>query len=164
VAERLARAVADLEETIAQIRVTIFSLQGPRLRGRSVRGEILAIATEASASLGFQPRLHLDGPIDTVVDEASATHVLAVLRETLSNVARHAGASAATVDVVVRDGLLSVDVADDGVGPGVAQRVGGQGLANLRRRAESLGGTLQVGPRQDRPGTRVTWTVTLPPG
>ena len=60
-AERVQEAVNQLDETIRQIRSTIFALQSSRVAGRSLRDEILALATEAAASLGFAPSVHIDG-------------------------------------------------------------------------------------------------------
>jgi len=159
-AERIEAAVDDLDETILQIRSAIFSLQAPRIPGRRLRGEILALATEASASLGFEPQVRLEGPLDRAVGRRAEDHLLAMLREALSNVVRHAAATCVEVSVVLRpDGELVGTVTDDGVGPGSGERPGGRGLANMARRAEALGGSAHIGMGRDRKGTRVTWSV-----
>ena len=163
-AERVQEAVDNLDETIRQIRSTIFALQSPAVAGRSLRGEILALATEAAASLGFEPRVRLDGPIDELVGATIGVQLLAVLREALSNVVRHAGASHATVTVTVTTLELVAELTDDGVGAGLGQRRGGNGLASLRHRAEALGGTLEVSEGPDGVGTAVRWQVPLPEG
>jgi signal transduction histidine kinase len=86
-----------------------------------------------------------------------------VLREALSNVARHAGASRVEVDVVAADGHIDLSVTDNGIGVGsgsgfgATAPAGGRGLANMRRRAERLGGALTVEPSPAGPGTRVSW-------
>lgn len=158
-AARVEAAVTDLDETIRQIRTTIFALQAPRVSGRSVRGEILALATEAAASLGYEPHLLLDGPIDTAVSRDVATHLLAVLREALSNVVRHASAHRVDVEVRVNDGELHAEVSDDGVGPGDGSRPAGRGLINLAHRAEALGGSMDLTPGAGGRGTRLEWRV-----
>ncbi|MDQ6839422.1 MAG: GAF domain-containing protein, partial [Actinomycetota bacterium] len=99
IAGRLREAVDDLDETIRQIRSTIFALQRPKVAGRSLRGEIVALAAEAAASLGFEPQVRLADLIDDRVGDATGVQMLAVLREALSNVVRHAGASRAAVVV-----------------------------------------------------------------
>jgi len=96
-----------------------------------------------------------------VNSEELTEEVLAVLRETLSNTARHAGASRADVTVdVSQDGILSVVVTDDGTGiPAEGRR---SGLRNLADRAARLGGELRLGPVEPgapRPGTRLEWRV-----
>ena len=97
-AARIESAVGDLDDTIRQIRSAIFSLQAPRVPGRRLRDEILGLATESAASLGFEPHLRLEGPVDTAVGRDVGDHLLAVLREALSNVVRHAGATRVDVD------------------------------------------------------------------
>ena len=87
-----------------------------------------------------------------------AGELLAVLREALSNVARHAGASFAAVELVAGDDQLELSVTDDGRGlPDVRDE---SGLANARRRAVDLGGELVLGPADDG-GTRFVWRVPL---
>ncbi len=158
---RLQEAVDDLDETIRQIRSTIFALQSPMAAGRSLRDEVVALATEAAAILGFEPRVRVDGLINERVSAATGVQMLAVLREALSNVVRHAGASRASVAVKMTDTDLVVTVIDDGVGAGAGERLGGQGLASLHHRAEALGGILEVGAGADGTGTTVRWQVPL---
>ena len=160
-ADRVRDAVDELDETIRQIRSTIFGLERPGAAGRSLRGEILALATEAAASLGFEPQVRFEGLIDRGVGDAIGIQLLAVLREALSNVIRHAGASRVTVAVKVTDDELEAKVIDDGVGAGPGERPGGKGLANLRHRAEALQGSLDVGAGADGTGTIVRWQVPL---
>jgi signal transduction histidine kinase len=160
-AERVQDAVDELDETIRQIRSTIFALQSSRVVGGSLRSEILALASEAAASLGFEPRVRFDGLIDHGVGDSVGIQLLAVLREALSNVVRHAGASQVTVAVEVTATELVATVVDDGVGAGPGRRPGGNGLANLHHRAEALGGTLDLRAGPDGAGTTVCWQVPL---
>jgi signal transduction histidine kinase len=160
-AERVREAVDNLDETIRQIRSTIFALQSPRVAGRSLRDEILALATEAAASLGFEPSVRFEGLIDHGVSENIGVQLLAVLREALSNVVRHAGASRVTVALEVTGIDLVATVTDNGVGAGPGERPGGKGLASLHHRAEALGGTLGLETGADGTGTTVRWQVPL---
>jgi signal transduction histidine kinase len=160
-AARVEAAVGDLNETIREIRSTIFALQAPRTPGRGLRAEILGLATEAGASLRFEPHIQLDGPLDAAVDDEVATQLLSVLREGLSNVVRHAKANRVDVSVAVADGRVHAEILDDGVGPGDAMRAGGRGLANLSRRAEALGGQMTIAARPGGRGTQLTWQVPL---
>ncbi|MEE1803509.1 GAF domain-containing protein [Streptomyces sp. JV176] len=158
--ERLLRAVDDLDETIKIIRSTIFGLRS-RDTGRArqgLRARATTVVEEAVGALGFTPAVRMEGLIDTDVPVETGDHVVAVLGEALSNVGRHAHADAAEVSLVVRDGLLTLTVSDNGTG--IAPDGHRSGLDNLARRAESLGGGLTVGtPRQG--GTRLVWTVPL---
>jgi signal transduction histidine kinase len=159
-ADRVSRAVDALDETIREIRSSIFALQArPPAALPGLRARILAVADEMTPMLGFPPALQLDGRLDDDVPATVAEHLLGALREALSNVARHAGAG--TVDVSVRAaGELSLVVADDGAGfAGVTRR---SGLANLAERAAQLGGELRV-ETASAGGTTLSWRVPLPP-
>lgn len=161
VSERIQNAVEELDETIRQIRTTIFALQAPRAVGRGVRAEILDLIGEAAAGLGFDPHVRLDGPLDASVPEETATQLLATLREALSNVIRHAQATRVAVDVRVLGDQLVATVTDNGVGLGDDPSPAGRGLGNMSHRAEALNGTTIVDSGPDGRGTRVVWHVPL---
>jgi signal transduction histidine kinase len=154
---KLDGAVDELDAAIRDIRHTIFALH--RAPGaRALTTEISTICRDAAVTLGFPPDLRLTGRTDKV-PEALAADLLAVLRESLSNVAKHAAASSVQVGVLV-DGDVIVSVADDGAGlPTDIER---SGLDNLLRRAQKQGGSLEI---QSEPGhgTRLTWRVPLHP-
>ena len=163
---RLPRVVSDIDETIRQTRTSIFQLRGPLGPEQgTVRAQLLAVAAEVSPVLGFEPSLRFSGPIDAVVPEPVVDDLVAVLREALTNVARHAHASHVEVDVTTTTKELSMEVADDGVGISANGR--SSGLANLRQRAERHGGslTLETGhPDPGQPtneGTCLRWTIPL---
>jgi signal transduction histidine kinase len=159
VASRIQRAVDDLDETIRQLRSAIFELNTARLPGRSLRQEIVEVCTQSSRGLGFEPILRFDGPIDSVVDDAIAEHLFAVLREALSNIARHAMASNAVVELAARDDVLTLVIEDDGSAD-FDYNAGGRGIDNMRARAVRLGGMFTIEPREDR-GTRLVWKARL---
>ncbi|MGA4544284.1 GAF domain-containing protein [Uniformispora flossi] len=151
--------VDDLDETIRLIRSTIFTLKNrDRTRSTGLRGSILRLADEAAQNLGFAPVVRLEGPLDTAVPEDLADHALAVLREGLSNAARHARAAHVEVAVQVTATHLRLTVEDDGVGISVPPDRR-SGLANLDARARELGGTFRIAPTDGGPGTVLTWTV-----
>ncbi|MEU8995368.1 GAF domain-containing protein [Streptomyces caniferus] len=158
--ERLLRAVDDLDETIKIIRSTIFGLRTHDTR-RAVQGlrvRTVTVMEQATRTLGFTPALHMEGLVDTDVPAEIAEHVCAVLGEALSNIARHAHASAADVSLVVRGGGLTLTVKDNGVGAAGAGRH--SGLRNLTKRAENLGGEMTVESASEG-GTRLVWRVPL---
>jgi two-component system, NarL family, sensor histidine kinase DevS len=83
-----------------------------------------------------------------------------VLREALSNAARHAQASRVEVSVEAGSDLV-LQVTDDGTGiPEGGRR---SGLASMAERAAQLGGTLSTGPADQGAGTALEWRVPLPP-
>ena len=157
VQQRVGGVVDELDITIREIRQAIFRLTAHNLDDDSLRRRLVSVVDDAEEGLGFAPEVRFDGPIETV-DDDRADHLLAVLREALSNVARHAGASTAQVRVAVSDRLELV-VTDDGVGV-TRDAVPGGGTVNLRQRAEALGGTFLIEPGAPR-GTVVRWTVPL---
>ena len=157
-ADRILATVDDLDATIRQIRTSIFQLQQlPQTRAPGLRARLLDVATDLTPAIGFEPSVRFSGVIDAVGDDVGED-VLAVVRESLSNVARHARAASAEVDVTATADRLTVDVRDDGVGLGSADRR--SGLDNLRRRADRRDGTCTVEPREPT-GTWLSWSVPL---
>jgi signal transduction histidine kinase len=162
VASRITHAVDAMDETIKEIRSTIFQLQSRgTAAGLDLRSEIVALVEEMTDMLGFAPSLRLGAGIGGDISPEVAEQALAALREALSNAARHANAS--QVDVTVdagTDGMLTVQVTDDGTGIGDGGRR--SGLRNLAARAEKLGGELRIAPADPgapKPGTRLEWRV-----
>jgi signal transduction histidine kinase len=158
-ASRVRQAVDALDETIRDIRSAIFTLQSRSEDGAAgVRTAVLAIAAEMTGPLGFAPAVRVDERLDTVVPGDVADHLLAALREGLSNVARHAGASKVFVTVMAGPDLV-LTVRDNGRGIRATTRR--SGLGNLGKRASNLGGGLRVGAAADG-GTELEWRVPLP--
>ncbi|MEV0804349.1 GAF domain-containing protein [Kribbella sp. NPDC050281] len=139
--QRLSRAVDDIDTTIHDLRAAIFQLQETP-DSSSLRGDLQALVTEYAEPLGFRPQLICTGPIDTVVPTAVRPQILATVRESLSNIVRHARASMATVEVSVGSGEVMARISDDGVGIGTGDRR--SGLRNLTERAQALGGSVQI--------------------
>jgi two-component system, NarL family, sensor histidine kinase DevS len=158
-AERLQRIVADVDETIRQVRTSIFELSQDLRHG--VRGSVVELLAELTPVVGFEVRVSFDGPVDTAVSESISEHLLAVIREAVTNIGKHAEATTAAVAVTVEDGHCLLRVVDDGkgIGDGLEQS-GGFGLANLRRRAEKLHGRFDL-ERPAAGGTALIWRVPL---
>lgn len=153
---RLDEAVDNLDAAIKDIRHTIFELH----RAQPVRelgDEIAELVRASSPHLGFAPDLTIDGSLDPLKADFEAD-LVAVVREALANVVRHADASRVRVSVATSDQMVRVAVTDDGVGisPAAVQ----SGLANLRQRAQSRGGSLTLQARSPR-GTRLVWEAPL---
>ncbi|HEV2370300.1 MAG TPA: PAS domain S-box protein [Acidimicrobiales bacterium] len=156
VAERIDAAVGALDEVIREIRETIFDLQQPPA-GRAMRDQVRVLLDEAREHLGFAPVVTFRGPVEAAMTDDVSAHALAVLREALSNAARHAGASKVQVTVEAEAGAITVRVSDDGRGPPTLPS-SGYGLANMAARASELGGSFQVGPGP-LGGTLLEWRV-----
>ena len=153
---RLESSIDGLDQTIKDLRTAVFALQRASAPGpNGLRGRLLEVVTDATEGLGFEPRLQFDGPIETL-DDGIAEQLIPVLREALSNIAKHAAAHNVRVAVEVND-HTSLIVTDDGVGV-PDQVLGGHGLANLAERAEALGGEFEL-TNQLVGGSKLTWRV-----
>ncbi|HVT64188.1 MAG TPA: GAF domain-containing protein [Mycobacteriales bacterium] len=157
-ADRVQQAVVDLDATIREIRSTIFALQSPApVAGQGVREAAMTLAHSYHEALGFEPSVTFVGPVDTVIPQPVAEQMLAVLRECLSNVAKHAHASAVSVELSADPDFASLSVGDNGVG--ISADVRRSGLANMAARAHSLGGTFDTSAGEA--GTTAVWRVPL---
>jgi signal transduction histidine kinase len=151
---RISAAVDDIDATIKDIRRSIFELSAATA-STDLRAELREVMTGTAAALGFPPHLVTEGPVDAIVTDDVRPHLLAVLREALSNVARHAGAS--SVEVLLRAGdQVVLTVSDDGSGYQPGERR--SGVRHMAERAERLGGSCSVS-RRDAGGTEVVWRV-----
>jgi signal transduction histidine kinase len=152
---RLVRSVEDLDETIKQIRTSIFQLRDAADES-SLRNSVLSVVEQASAVFGFTPRVRFEGPLETVVQPDMVTDVQAVVREALTNAAKYAHATEVDVEITTDVTNLTITVVDNGVGIGNAKRR--SGIANLRARAERRGGSLLMAQRPAG-GTELRWAV-----
>ncbi|MFY9783286.1 MAG: GAF domain-containing protein [Acidimicrobiales bacterium] len=157
--ERVERSVDDLDATITEIRTTIYELGGSTVPG-GLRHAVLELVSELAPMLGARPEVTFSGTIDNAVTQRIADNLLAVLREALTNAGKHAQATRFRVTLAVDD-VVNLEVVDNGVGPGEGPLAGsGLGLANLRHRAERLGGLFEIGEADDG-GTRLIWRVPV---
>jgi signal transduction histidine kinase len=162
VAARISRVVDGIDDTIRQIRTSIFQLRSSN-EGRAtpgLRSVVLAIAAQVTPMLGFEPSVRFSGPTDTMVTAGITSDVEAVVREGLTNAARHAQASEVIVELALEGQVLTVEVTDNGIGIDVGHPQRLSGLANLRHRAEVLGGAMAVSSPKGG-GTQLLWTVPI---
>ncbi len=151
-AERVAKAIDEVDATIKEIRSSIFTLSTPPKVG--LRSAIVDLVEEYADRSGFEPHVVLDGPIDTTLAPELARSVLACVREAVSNASRHAEAHHVYLSLTVADDVL-LTVRDDGIGFAENQERR-SGLVNLERRAAEFGGSCEV-VSAPGDGTVVTW-------
>ena len=153
---RMIELVEQLDGSIKAIRQSIFALNSaPGGQRASLRSRLTQVADEATDALGFPPIIHTDGPVDSTIPPEVGQDLLAVLREALSNAARHANATRIDVQVTAAADV-TLEVVDNGRGVGHPTRA--SGLANMVSRAARHGGHCEVA---DAPGggTVVHWVV-----
>ena len=157
VVERLSRTVDDLQATINDIRNAIFKLQAHDEADSTFRARVERLIADLTDDRNLAIELRMAGPL-SVIGADLARHAEAVTTEAISNCVRHADASRLTVRVTAAD-FLTVEIADNGRGiPAQNTRTGG--LANMRQRAEQLGGTCEFSTPPGG-GTQVRWSVPL---
>jgi signal transduction histidine kinase len=157
VRRRVQGVIGQLDETVRDIRTTIFDLHSAGSSGDgSLRRRLLDVVV-ATAGEALVPTVRMSGAVDSLIGGALATDVEAVVREAVSNAARHSGGRHVTVTLDVTDRVV-VEVVDDGRGlPATAAR---SGLRNLEERATRRGGQATAEALPDG-GTRVCWWAPL---
>jgi signal transduction histidine kinase len=153
---RIVSIVDDLDKGIAELRETIFMLK-TLSTPTDLDTNVHETAHDASRVLGFNPSVAMTGELTRVPSDAG-THLLAVLRESLSNVARHADASEVDVTLIV-DEHVTLIVRDNGRGL-PSELAHASGTKNIQVRAETLGGTAQWTANEPQ-GTEFRWRIPL---
>ncbi|QHK22159.1 GAF domain-containing protein [Pseudarthrobacter psychrotolerans] len=153
-ASTIRTVTGELDETIRELRNTIYSLSDSETEKELLSSRVLQAVRTGTQSLPFVPLLTLTGPIDAIRDEETVPNILAVITEGLSNAVRHSGADTIRVSVSVEDGFVRVVIQDNGTGFTVPSP--GNGLSNMEHRARTLGGTFEVSSSHET-GTALTW-------
>jgi signal transduction histidine kinase len=158
-ATRIRQRVDDIDRTIRRIRTSIFELRGTLVTAsEGLRQRVLEVASDLTPALGFAPHVAFAGLLDMRLEDDLMQDVLACVRESLTNVAKHARAKSAMVDVSLAADVLTVTVSDNGVGLRDAPRT--SGTANLRARAEKWHGSFELTPGTSG-GTTAIWKAHI---
>jgi signal transduction histidine kinase len=149
-----------LREALDDMRIVIDSLD-PSADDLAIRLGMLRTRLERSlARSGVMLAWRLDPLVpEPILGAEASLHVLRIVQEAVTNAVRHASATTLTVAMRSHAGPggvpgIVIEVSDDGIGWKPA-RPTGRGTANMRRRAELIGATLEIGARDAAPGTRV---------
>lgn len=156
-ADRVGRSIDTLDATISRIRTVVFALSPTRSSNPTLRHRIIDLSNELAEVLPPAPQIEFTGPVDLVITDSLADDVVAVAREALTNVVKHAFAQHVSVTVGVADGRVTLRVSDDGIGAPEATRR--SGLANLRDRALGRDGTFSF--ESENGQTHLRWSVPV---
>ena len=157
--DRINAVTTELDDTIRELRDTIYSLRGMAQDAGTLSNRILTVIKEGAASLSYAPRIRLSGPIDAPLTDDLSSSLLAVISEGLSNAARHSQASAIDISVDADTDRIKLVIADNGCG--FSKPIRRSGLDNLRERAALLGGKFSVRSVPGE-GTRLRWSAPVP--
>lgn len=158
-AETVEAAIENIDEAIAQIRTAIFALgSSPSRRREAIRHRILDVVNEIGGALPSTPRMSFSGPVDLLIDDDLAHDVLAVVREALTNVVKHARAQHVSLSVVANGREVVLEVTDDGIGL-PQEGIGRSGLRNLETRASKRSGSFTAASHDGQ--TVVRWSVPI---
>jgi signal transduction histidine kinase len=157
VVDRLNRTLDELQTVIEEIRTTIFQLKSPLAGDDGFRRRLQQVVADLTENRDIITTVRMHGPMTAVGDEL-AEYAEAVTSEAISNALRHSGASKLSIAVSVDD-VLTVDIIDNGCGIPI-DNPRFSGLANMKHRAEQLGGSCEISTPPEG-GTRVHWTAPL---
>ena len=154
--DRISAVTAELDNTIHELRDTIYSMRTGHGQKEPLTGLIMRTIHEGIRNSEFSPKVQLTGPVDEAVPDAVVEQLLPVLSEGLSNAVRHSGAD--EIDITLTAGTDGVElrIADNGCGFENPLRV--SGIANMKHRAVALGGECSIKSSPGR-GTRLTWSA-----
>jgi len=159
-APQLTPLIEETDRITREIRTVVFDLRPVPESEDTLRGRVVELTEQSARALGFIPVLEFAGPVDGLGSEQVADDLVGVLREALSNVVRHAGATHVAVRLSAAASTLVLTVRDDGRGLATdAPRR--HGLSHLVDRASRHGGTADVRSGPDG-GTVLEWRVPLP--
>ncbi|MCF6734347.1 GAF domain-containing protein [Blastococcus sp. KM273129] len=153
---RIQGVVEQLDGTVRDIRTTIFDLHTTDSSGESLRRQLLDVVTKTAGD-AVHATVRMSGAVDSLVSGELAADVLAVVREAVSNAARHSGGRHVTVTLDVTDDVV-VEVVDDG--RGIDEGAARSGLRNLADRAQRRGGAALVAALPDG-GSRLRWSAPV---
>lgn len=148
--ERMNKAIADLDEVVRDVRSYIFELQPKLVEQRGMRAALAELAREFEVNTLANVTLDIEQEACMILSSTQQGHVIQVVREVLSNMARHSGARWVHLRCIRENAGVRLDLLDDGRGFDPDEATEGRGLKNMRSRARDLGGTIEMVPRRPK--------------
>jgi len=155
--------IRQINQLIHEVRGMIRELESGNVQEFDLSSELSTLCATYEQTGRLSVKLDIQRSAMDVLTHEEEREILNIVREALSNCARHAGATRAVISIRMRDARVRVSIQDDGIGfsAGPGQRRG-YGLANMEARAKRLGGTLRIHSRIGR-GTQITAVFSLEP-
>ncbi|MBI5878745.1 MAG: GAF domain-containing protein [Chloroflexi bacterium] len=162
---RLGEAVKSLNGVIRNMRNYIFGLRPRSQDSHGFDHALGELVKEFRINTLIEAELTVQGEAHTRLARDQSDHLFHIAQESLANVAKHAGATAATVALSTDNGRLILSICDNGKGfdSKQARTQHGQGLRNMSERAKALRGTLRVNGDTAQ-GTQVVVEMPAPVG
>jgi signal transduction histidine kinase len=159
--ERVDAAIAELDNVVRDVRSYIFELQPKMVEEKGFSAAISELVRDLEVNTLAHATIDLDEVACGAIAAAGKAHLLQFVRETLSNIARHAQASEVEISCGVVGDHIELRIEDDGISFDPAAVKRGQGLTNMEDRAVKLGGTLEITPRHPK-GTSHVLSIPTP--
>ena len=160
--ERVDAAIAELDNVVRDVRSYIFELQPKMVEEKGFSAAISELVRDLEVNTLAHATIDLDEVACAAIAATGKAHLLQFVRETLSNIARHAQASEVEVSCGFLGDHIELRIEDDGVSFDPASVKRGQGLTNMEDRAVQLEGRLEITPRQPK-GTSHVLSIPRPP-
>jgi signal transduction histidine kinase len=157
-ADRIQQFVSEIDRVIGDVRSYIFGLRPSVLTSGNLANMLEQLAHEVQERTGVTVVVEIDVSLEAELESGSA-QIVHIVREALSNMGRHAGATTCRVSIRRDSDAAVIEVDDDGSGFDPASAPRGMGMGNLEERAEAIGGTLEV---ESQPGSGTTVRVRVP--
>lgn len=145
-------------ENLAEARAMVAARRAVVVEGDDLDGALSRIGERLGRELGIEVTATVTGSPEDLSNDLGVC-LLRTAQEALANVRKHAGADSARVALAYTDVGVSLTVSDDGTGFDASSPSDGNGLANMRHRAEAVGGTLDL---DSSPGRGTTVRLTIP--
>ena len=157
------RMIHQINQLIHEVRGMIRELESGSVQEFDLSSELSTLCTTYEQAGRLRVKLDIQRSAIDVLTHEEEREILNIVREALSNCARHADATLAVISIRMREARIRVSIHDNGVGfSATVGRPRGYGLANMEARAKRLGGGLRVQSKTGE-GTQVTAEFSLEP-
>ena len=157
-ADRIQQFVSEIDRVIGDVRSYIFGLRPSVLTAGNLTNTLEQLAHEVEERTGVTVIAEVDASLEDALADESA-QIVHIVREALSNMGRHSGATTCRVSVLRDAASAVIQIDDDGRGFDAASASRGMGMGNLMERAEAIGGHLEI---ESKPGSGTTISVRVP--